>query len=744
MVKRDGLRRRPLAAAALAMALGLLVSLLLAALPAAFDGAPAQAYEVSGATYGAGANPTGNPIGGGPGYSHYYSAAGATIVTTQSGLTDALSKATSGSVIWIPDGTTITIAGAYGKALKAGVILASNRGQNGAAGGKIKWTYTSGSGMTALFTLQPNTTISGLTLEGPIATASMDGGSGGSCIGLRGVDGAAGIEIENCEISKFAWAGMYFNDGHLTESTRHHIHHCYIHNCQRHGLGYGISEEGSCAYLAECNIFRENRHHIMAQAGSTNPNSYEVRYNIFYEAKYANNGNVNGKWYYSHQVDCHGCSSSSGCYAGNVLNIHHNTFHENPGKPNVCIRGIPKTLCEVSWNWTAKKGADAGQNPDSAAWSQWVGSSTYQRMSVRNNSYGGAAPPDGGSKVTITGGSTQANLPPAVPSRPEGTATGTATRSYMYRTATTDPNGDRVSYTFYWSDGSTTSTGLMASGATAYVSHQWARAGTYALYVRATDTGGASSGWSTRLDVTIAPALSISLGGGPPATPSISTGAATAESSVAGDYSATTTDPEGDVLEYVFDWGDGTTSSVTGVQSGAAASLAHAWNLPGNYTVTASAIDPEGAVSGPSEGLAVTVVSQGQAAQPEAPVPGPQPDAAQPEAPVPAAQQEAPVPAAQPETPVPSPEAPDTGTGTPEASAAPGNDQSAAPGALDDGGPAPAVPEGPEHEGLPAPAAPPAGPGGWSIAFAAAAAVAAALLSGAIVLRLRERRQPPA
>lgn len=726
MTRRDASRRRRPAAAVLAVALGLLVALLLAALPPAFDGAPAQAYAVSGATYGAGANTTGNPIGGGPGYSHYYSPAGAIVVTTQSGLTDALSAATSGDVIWIPDGATITITSGYGKTLKSGVTLASNRGQGGAAGGKIKWTYTSGSGMTALLMLQSNTTISGLTLEGPIATASMDGGRGASCIGLRGVDGASSIEVENCEISKFPWAGMYFNGGNLTQSTRHHIHHCYIHNCQRHGLGYGIAEEGSCAYLAEGNIFRENRHHIMAQAGSTNPNSYEVRYNQFYEAKYANNGNVNGTWYYSHQVDCHGCSSSSGCYAGNVLNIHHNTFYENPGKPNVCIRGIPKTLCEVSYNWTTKKGTDAGQGPDSAAWSQWVGSSSYQRMSVHNNWYGGAAPADEGAPaVTITGGSTQSNRPPAVPSRPAGTTSGTATRSYMYRASTADPNGDRVSYTFSWSDGNTTSTGLMASGATAYVSHRWAKAGAYGVYVRATDARGASSSWSARLDVTVAPVLQTSLAGGAPATPSRPTGAALAESTVAGQYSAVTSDPDGDALEYVFEWGDGTTSSVTGVQSGAVASLEHAWDVPGTYTVTASAIDPEGAVSEPSAGLTVTVAGPGEAPPPEAPATAPLPEAPAPAPP------EAPAPAQPSALPAP-----------PDASgASPAAPEAAAP---DEGSSAPAMDEGPGDKGLPAPEESAAGPGGWSVAFVAAAAVAAVLLAGAVALRWKQRRQPPA
>ncbi len=344
--------------------------------------------------YGAGANPSGSPVGGGAGYNRYWDPSGnnAFIVATPSELSQALRGAEAGDIVWIPDGTTVTITRAFGEVLRPGVVLASNRGQNGAAGGKIKWTYTGGIGMDAMLMLQSDSIVSGLTLEGPIATAAMGGNEGGACIALRGVDGASNIEVENCEISKFAWGAIYFNGGDLTDQTRHWVHH-YIHTGQRHGFGYGIAEEGSAAYLAECNLFRENRHHVMAQAGDRSPNSYEVRYNIFYEAVYASNGDPNGTWYYSHQVDCHGGADSPGYYAGNVLLIHHNTFYENPGKPNVCIRGVPLTGCDVSWNWTVKTGNDGSQNPNNERWQQVVDAIAYQKMTVHDNWYGPDPPP---------------------------------------------------------------------------------------------------------------------------------------------------------------------------------------------------------------------------------------------------------------------------------------------------------------------------------------------------------------
>ncbi len=567
---------------------------------------PIRVAEAVVAEYGADANPTDNPIGGGDGYvsPHGYTQETADyVVTTVSQLSTALSSATSGDIIWIPSGTTITISSDYGKTLKSGVALASNRGQNGAAGGKIKWTYTSATRMTALLTCQSKSKVSGLVLEGPIGTSSESGSNGGWNIGLRGVDGAYGIEIENCEISKFALAGIYFNEGLLNDSNRHYVHHCYIHNCQRHGFGYGISEEGSSAFLAEANIFDENRHHIMAQAGLTNPNSYEVRYNKFYEAIYK----IDGTWYYSHQVDCHGGADyGSSYYAGNVLKIHHNTFYENPGKPNVCIRGIPKTLCEVSWNWTVKNGTDAGQNPSSSQWAQYVSTSYYQRMTVHDNWYG-TTPPSGG---TVNGA-------PATPSAPVGTSSGIISTDYQYQSTTTDPNGDRVSYTFSWGDGSTSTTGLFDSGATASASHTWTQSGTYSVYVRAIDSEGAASAWSSEKTVQIAASSSNA-----PATPPAPVGTSNGVISTEYQYQARTTDPDGDMVSYTFHWGDGSTSTTGMLDSGATASASHTWTQSGTYGVYVRATDSEGNVSAWSSAITVQIAASPNdpPAKPSAPV----------------------------------------------------------------------------------------------------------------------------
>ena len=195
--------------------------------------------------------------------------------------------------------------------------------------------------------------------------------------------------------------------------NRHWIHHCYVHNIQRHGFGYGVSESGGCAFLVEGCMFKDCRHHIMAQASKSheNPNNYELRYNYFDDTSYASEGNTSDMRS-SSQVDCHGGGTDTSLNAGGTLKIHHNTFTRNEAyetKPNVGVRGIPKTICEVYNNWT-KKTNHSGLYTETTLndafslyatdGSAWPGSDDLAQyhMSVHDNWYG-ATPPSGGSPL---------------------------------------------------------------------------------------------------------------------------------------------------------------------------------------------------------------------------------------------------------------------------------------------------------------------------------------------------------
>ena len=60
-----------------------------------------------------------------------------------------------------------------------------------------------------------------------------------------------------------------------------------------------------------------------------------------------------------------------------------------------------------------------------------------------------------------------------------------------------------MKYTFDWGDGTTFVTGLVNSGSSASMSHSWSNAGTYQVKAMATDSKGATSGWSSGLAVSI-------------------------------------------------------------------------------------------------------------------------------------------------------------------------------------------------------------------------------------------------
>jgi len=75
-------------------------------------------------------------------------------------------------------------------------------------------------------------------------------------------------------------------------------------------------------------------------------------------------------------------------------------------------------------------------------------------------------------------------------------------------------------------------------------------------------------------------------------------------------YSTSATDADGDSIMYIFDWGGKyPTSTKEYTPSGAQSSTPHRWGVePGTYGVKVKAVDSEGAESGWSDPLNVTVV----------------------------------------------------------------------------------------------------------------------------------------
>jgi hypothetical protein len=74
-------------------------------------------------------------------------------------------------------------------------------------------------------------------------------------------------------------------------------------------------------------------------------------------------------------------------------------------------------------------------------------------------------------------------------------------------------------------------------------------------------------------------------------------------------YSTSATDPDGDQVQYIFDWGDGSTSVIGPFDSDISANASHSWSKAGTYQVKVKAIDADipGITSGYSDPLTVTI-----------------------------------------------------------------------------------------------------------------------------------------
>jgi len=144
-----------------------------------------------------------------------------------------------------------------------------------------------------------------------------------------------------------------------------------------------------------------------------------------------------------------------------------------------------------------------------------------------------------------------------------------------------------VYYWFDWGDGNNSGwVGPYSSGATGNASHAWDSPGDFTVKTKAKDEHGAErgAGWSDSITVTM-------LNNAPNGS-STPTGLTSGYSAVRYTYLTNATDPDGDNLYYLFDWGDNTNSSWVGPYvSGATGSSSHIWTTAGTYQIKSKVKD---------------------------------------------------------------------------------------------------------------------------------------------------------
>ena len=160
--------------------------------------------------------------------------------------------------------------------------------------------------------------------------------------------------------------------------------------------------------------------------------------------------------------------------------------------------------------------------------------------------------------------------------------------------ASRDPDGSIASYAWNFGNGST--------GSGVAPSATYAIAGTFTVTLTVTDNGGATSQASTTVTVTTNTQPPVANAGGPYA------GTVNVAISFSG---AASRDPDGSVVSYLWNFGDGTTASgVTAV---------HAYVAAGSYTVRLTVTDNDGLTSSAST---TAQVSDGTGLQPPVANPG--------------------------------------------------------------------------------------------------------------------------
>ena len=282
------------------------------------------------------ASADGGPIGGGGGYGDTFTESDADYVVRSTGdLDDALSSASSGDVVFVPGNVEMDV-GWGGYDLSRGVTVASNRGVDDAPGALLHTDEDA----DRVFGMEDGARITGLRLRGATPGDGTGGSSSADGIETYGDD----TEVDNCEVYGFSHAGVDVEGG-----NGGHVHHNYIHHCNKAGLGYGVGCQAGNP-LIEYNYFNYNRHSI---ASSGDHEGYVARYNHF------------GPETVDTPIDVH----EPGCVRVEVYNNVVEPVYPYTGRfedeqhQQVQFRGVPDDIGVVEDNWLFNP-TPPGDEPD--------------------------------------------------------------------------------------------------------------------------------------------------------------------------------------------------------------------------------------------------------------------------------------------------------------------------------------------------------------------------------------------
>lgn len=258
-------------------------------------------------------------------------------VSNYTDLVAALSKASSGQVVYITDNVEINVTGKPALVVKGGVTIASGRGINGSKGARIYTTQIASNPVIQIS--GAGAKVSGLRIDGPTTTESNS-----SSTYHRGIlSNQNNTTVEYCELSGFNHTTVLLSKGAHNALIRYN----YIHHNPASGLGYGVVFADESNGLVTHNIFDRNRHAI-ATGGYVSSgyklNGYEASFNTVFR------GNTQGV----HDFDAHGANDQK-TVAGTLYNVHDNTFYNTKASFSFQMRGYPQDHANFVNNKTVLK-----------------------------------------------------------------------------------------------------------------------------------------------------------------------------------------------------------------------------------------------------------------------------------------------------------------------------------------------------------------------------------------------------
>jgi hypothetical protein len=198
---------------------------------------------------------------------------------------------------------------------------------------------------------------------------------------------------------------------------------------------------------------------------------------------------------------------------------------------------------------------------------------------------------------------TKASQPPVFGSPSPANGSTNNPLSLTWSIPINDPEGDTFSWTIQCSNGQVNSGTGATNGTKSLALSGLAYSTTYKVWVNATDPTG--SGTYTRKWYTFTTQQQQNV---PPNKPNKPSGTTSGKINTVYTYTTSTTDPNGDQVYYMWDWGDGSQSSWLGpYNSGVTISTTHKWTVKGSYSIKVKAKDNSGAESAWSDPLSITM-----------------------------------------------------------------------------------------------------------------------------------------